>query len=156
MGLLCANTGNLKISRQLFFDIGGVTSTDSWPLTRHFFCHGSVNAINQEGDGFLVWPRRIRHVCHHFSVTLWKHDNRSIGHAFLYVRCARILMYKQKSWCIYLFANRVVYIRILVCMYESCCTYINLDVYITVLPCKFMILLFCPFLSSILSQMLSK
>ena len=42
-----------------------------------------------------------------------------------------------------------VYIRILMYIYESSCTYTNLDVYITVLTCKFMNLMFCPFLTSI-------
>ena len=95
------NTGNLKISRQLFFNIAGVISTDSWPFTRHFICRGSVNTANQGGHGFLVRQRRIRHVCRHFSVTVWKHDNRFSGHAFLYVRCARILMYIHKNLGVY-------------------------------------------------------
>ena len=70
--LLCNKTGE-KNSRQLFFYIA------SWS---HFFCHGSVNTAKQGGDGFLI-------CC--FSVAVWKHDNRSSGHAFLYVRTARIL-----------------------------------------------------------------
>ena len=105
--------GEKKNSRQLFFNIA------SWS---HFFCHGSVNTAKQGGDGFLI--------CCHFSVAVWKHDNRSSGHAFLYVRTARILMSIYESWCLYT----------------------NLDVYITVLSCKFTILLFCPFLTSILLQ----
>ena len=40
-------------------------------------------------------------------------------------------------------------------IYESCCIYTNLDVYITVLSGKFMILLFCPFLTSIVKLNLS-
>ena len=81
--LLCANntTWNLKISRQLFFNIAGVTSTHSRPFRRHFFCHGSVSTTNQGEDDFLVWQRRIRHVCRHFSVAVSK----------------RILMYIHKS-----------------------------------------------------------
>ena len=59
----------------------------------------------------------------------------------------RILMYMYESWCIY--TNLDVYIRILMHIYESWRIYTNLGVYITVLSCKFMILLFCPFLTSI-------
>ena len=85
----------------------------------YFFCRGSVNTVKQGGDGFLI--------CCYFSIAVWKHDNWPSGHTFLYVWTARILMYIYKSWCIYT----------------------NLNVYITVLSCKFMILLFCPFLTSI-------
>ena len=63
--LLCTKTWNLKISRQLFFNIAGVSSTHSWPFTRHFFSHCSVYTANYGGDGFLVW-QRIRPVCRHF------------------------------------------------------------------------------------------
>ena len=140
-----------KNSQQLF-------KIASWSL---FFCHGSVNTAKQGEDGFLI--------CCHFSIAVWKHDNRSSGHAFLYVRIARILMYIYESWCIYtnldvyirilmyiyesccIYTNLDVYIRILMYIYESWCIYTNLDVYITVLSCKFMILMFCPFLTSIVS-----
>ena len=100
-------------------------------------------------------------------MSFWKHDNRPSGHAFLYVRTARFLMYIYGSWCIYtnlavyirilmyiyesrcIYTNLDVYIRISMYIYEFWCIYMNLDVYITVLLCKFMILLFCPFLTSI-------
>ena len=100
-----------KNSQQLFFNIA------SWS---HFFCHGSVNTAKQGEDGFLI--------CCHFSIAVWKHDNRSSGHAFLYVRTARILMYIYKSWCIY--TNLAVYIRILMYIYESWCIYIQILMYI--------------------------
>ena len=119
--LLCNKTGE-KNSRQLFFYIA------SWS---HFFCHGSVNTAKQGGDGFLI--------CCHFSVAVWKHDNRSSGHAFLYVRTARILMYiyTQISMYIYesccIYTNLDVYTRILMYIYKSWCIYTNLDVYIRIL-----------------------
>ena len=103
-----------KNSRQLFFNIA------SWS---YFFCHGSVNTAKQGGDGFLI--------CYHFSIAVWKHDNRSSGHTFLYVWTARILMYIYESWCIY--TNLAVYIRILLYIYESWCIYSNLAVYIRIL-----------------------
>ena len=105
-----------KHSQQLFFDIA------SWS---HFFCHDSVNTAKQgEEDGFLI--------CFHFTIAVWKHDNRSSGRAFLYVRTARILIYIYKSWCIYtnlavyiqswcIYTNLAVYIRILTYIYESWC-----------------------------------
>ena len=101
-------------SRQLFFNIA------SWS---YFFCYGSVNTAKQGGDGFLI--------CCHFSIAVWKHDNWSSGHTFLYVWTVRILMYIYKSCCVY--TNLDVYIRILMYIYESCCIYTNLDVYIQIL-----------------------
>ena len=103
-----------KNSQQLFFNIA---------IWSHFFCHGSVNTAKQGEDGFLI--------CCHFSIAVWKHDNRSSGHAFLYVRTARILMYIYKSWWIY--TNLAVNIRILIYIYESWCIHTNLDVYIRIL-----------------------
>ena len=109
-----------KNSRQLFFNIA------SWS---YFFCHGSVNTAKQGGDGFLV--------CCHFSIAVWKHNNRSSGHTFLCLNCTnldvyiRILMYIYESCCIY--TNLDVYIRILLYIYESCCIYTNLDVNIQIL-----------------------
>ena len=47
------------------------------------------------------------------------------------------------------YIQNMMYIRILMYIYESWCIYTNLDIYITVLSCKFMVLLFCPFLTSI-------
>ena len=98
-----------KNSRQLFFNIA------SWS---YFFCHGCVNTAKQGGDGFLI--------CCHSSIAVWKHDNRSSGHTFLYVWTARILMYIiqilmyiYESWCIY--TNLHVYIRIFMYIYESWC-----------------------------------
>ena len=43
-----------RLSRQLLITIAGVTSTDSWPFTRHLFRHGSVNRANQGGDGLKM------------------------------------------------------------------------------------------------------
>ena len=109
--------GEKKNSRQLFFNIA------SWS---YFFCHGSVNTRKQGGHGSLI--------CCHLSIAVWKHDNRSSGHTFLYVWTARILMYIYnldvyiyESWCIY-YTNLDGYIRILLYTYESWCIYTNLDV----------------------------
>ena len=88
---LCANKGILKISEPL---IAGVTSTN-WLFTRHFLCHGSLDMANQGGDGFIIWQQWICHVSHHLLVTVWKHGNRSSGHAFLSVQSGRILIYAK-------------------------------------------------------------
>ena len=107
-----------KNSPQLFFNIA------SWS---YFYCHGSLNTAKQGGDGFLI--------CCHFSIAVWKHDNRSSGHAFLYVWTARILILKYccESCCVY--TNLDVYIQILLYIYESWCIYTNLDVFIRILMC---------------------
>ena len=118
-----------KNSRQLFFNIA------SWS---YFFCHGSVNTAKEEMASSFAAVL--------FSIAVWKHDNRSSGHTFPYVWTAPILMYIYKSWCIYMYTNldvciRIllyiyefdVYIRILLYIYESWCIYTNLDVYIQIL-----------------------
>ena len=91
-----------KISRQLFFNIA------SWS---YFFCHGSVNTAKQGG------ARWLPHLLPFYGRRL-KHDNGSKGHAFLYVRTARILMHIYESCCIY--TNLDVYIRIFMYISPSC------------------------------------
>ena len=112
--LLCTNTENLKISRlrlREFENFSSSTFHEALLLSR--LC--KHDETEPGGDAFLFWQRRILHVRCHFSVTVWKHDNQSSGHAFLYVRSARILMYKKVLMCIY----TSLYARILVNMHKS-------------------------------------
>ena len=92
--LLCTKTGNLKIYRQLFFNIAGVSST---LMSFH-------NALLQallfiQGELRRRWIPRLAansSCLPPFSVSVWTHDNRSSGDVLLYVWSARILIYIRK------------------------------------------------------------